>query len=260
MKKHILGHFFCTLTIFLYFCPLKTTSPLLEKEFNKLELAKSIAMLWDPLADEQRELLIENISVRHLERDEVLYKSGSTPTHFYYLLSGKICLRRKGVVGQHQIIRMVEPGAIFGYVAAIEGHDYLSTAIAGDKTSLVQIPTSLMFHFIWENSDFAMLFIKELSSLLGISVEHTMNLTQKHIRGRLAETLLTMRDKYGVEEDGRTLAVYLSREDLAQMSNMTTSNAIRTLSAFAKEGLIIIEGRKIKFVDSDELKVISDRG
>ena len=117
-----------------------------------------------------------------------------------------------------------------------------------------------MFHFIWENSDFAMLFLKELSSLLGISVERTMSLTQKHIRGRLAETLLQMKKKYGVEDDGQTLAVYLSRDDIAQMSNMTTSNAIRTLSAFAQEGIIIIDGRKIKFVDTDELQHISDRG
>ncbi len=121
-------------------------------------------------------------------------------------------------------------------------------------------PVKLMFHFIWENSSFAMLFLRELSSLLGISVQRTISLTQKHIRGRLAETLLSMLAKYGVEEDGQTLAVYLSRSDLAQMANMTTSNAIRTLSAFAQEGVIAIEGRKIKFIDVNELQVISDRG
>jgi CRP-like cAMP-binding protein len=87
-----------------------------------------------------------------------------------------------------------------------------------------------------------------------------MSLTQKHIRGRLAESLLRMKDKYGVEDDGQTLAVYLSRDDLAHMSNMTTSNAIRTLSAFAQEGLIVIEGRKIKIADTDGLQVVSDKG
>jgi CRP-like cAMP-binding protein len=231
-----------------------------EKETSKTEIAQSITMLWAPLTDKQRELLVENISIRQLTRDEVLYSEGDTPTHLYYLQQGKITMHRIGVAGQRQIVRMVEPGAIFGYAAAIEGCDYRSTAVAGNDTEIVEIPINLMFHFIWENGNFAMLFLKELSSLLGLSVERTMNLTQKHIRGRLAEALLLMKEKYGVEEDGQTLAVYLSREDLAQISNMTTSNAIRTLSAFAKEGLIIIDGRKIKFVDTDELQVISDRG
>ena len=46
------------------------------------------------------------------------------------------------------------------------------------------------------------------------------------------------------------LRVYLSREDIANLSNMTTSNAIRTLSTFASEKVIAIDGRKIKILDS----------
>ena len=52
---------------------------------------------------------------------------------------------------------------------------------------------------------------------------------------------------------------YLSREDLANLSNMTTSNAIRTLSQFATERLITIDGRKIKIIDEERTDlVISD--
>ena len=69
-----------------------------------------------------------------------------------------------------------------------------------------------------------------------------------------------LKDSYGLEEDGYTLSIYLSREDLASLSNMTTSNAIRTLSAFANEKLIAIDGRKIKFIADDELKKISKMG
>ena len=232
----------------------------MEKDYNKSEIAKSITMLWDPLADEQRELLIDNISVQQLERDEIIFSEGDTPVFLYYLMRGKVSIHRNGIAGQQQIIRMVEPGSIFGYVAAIEGRNYRATAYAGSHTTLVRIPISLMIHFIWENSDFAMLFLKELSSMLRIAVERGMNMTQKHIRGRLAETLLTLMEKYGMEDDGQTLAVYLTRENLAHMSNMTTSNAIRTLSAFAKEGLIAIDGRKIKYVDVNGLKTISERG
>ena len=235
-------------------------SAIVEKETDKINIAQLAAPLWTPLTDEQRELLSENISIRRLERDEMLFSEGSTPTHLYYLLRGKITMHRDGLGGQQQIVRMVEPGALFGYASAIAGSNHRSSAIAGSDTEVAQIPISLMFHFIWENSNFAMLFLKELSSLLGLSIERTMSLTQKHIRGRLAEALLHMKAKYGVEDDGQTLSVYLSRDDLAQMSNMTTSNAIRTLSAFAQEGIIAIEGRRIKFVNIDELQTISDRG
>ena len=41
---------------------------------------------------------------------------------------------------------------------------------------------------------------------------------------------------------------------------MTTSNAIRTLSAFAKEGLVEINGRYIKIINEDKLSKISKFG
>ena len=41
---------------------------------------------------------------------------------------------------------------------------------------------------------------------------------------------------------------------------MTTSNAIRTLSAFATEQLIAIDGRKIKIIKEEELRKISTMG
>jgi len=41
---------------------------------------------------------------------------------------------------------------------------------------------------------------------------------------------------------------------------MTTSNAIRTLSIFAQEKLIAIDGRKIKLIDEEGLRKISRIG
>ena len=52
----------------------------------------------------------------------------------------------------------------------------------------------------------------------------------------------------------------LPREDVANMSNMTTSNAIRTLSQFAQEGLIAIDGRHVKMLDVKALERISRLG
>jgi CRP-like cAMP-binding protein len=76
----------------------------------------------------------------------------------------------------------------------------------------------------------------------------------------LAETLINLKKTYGFEGDGATIAMYMAREDLANMSNMTTSNAIRTLSQFASEGLISLDGRKIKLLDELELTRISRMG
>lgn len=113
---------------------------------------------------------------------------------------------------------------------------------------------------IRKNPDLALRLIKVIARELEFSNNRTVSLTQKHIRGRLAESLLVLRDTYGFENDGLTIRVYLSREDIANLSNMTTSNAIRTLSVFAAEDVIALEGRKIKILDSLKLERISELG
>ena len=110
------------------------------------------------------------------------------------------------------------------------------------------------------NRKLAWFFIGELSRNLGGSDSRIVNLTQKHIRGRLAEALMVLKDNYGYEDDGATINIYMSREDLANLSNMTTSNAIRTLSAFVTENILIVDGRRIKIINEPALRKISKFG
>ncbi|MPM93671.1 hypothetical protein SDC9_140811 [bioreactor metagenome] len=111
-----------------------------------------------------------------------------------------------------------------------------------------------------ENGNLALFFIQMLSCDLGVADNRVVNLTQKHVRGRLAESLIFLKESYGLEEDGATINIYLAREDLANLSNMTTANAIRTLANFVNERIISLDGRKIKIIDEDKLLKISKIG
>ena len=62
------------------------------------------------------------------------------------------------------------------------------------------------------------------------------------------------------EDDGKTIRAYLSREDVANLSNMTTSNGIRTLSNLVSEGIIEMQGRKIRILENNHLEHISELG
>jgi CRP-like cAMP-binding protein len=110
------------------------------------------------------------------------------------------------------------------------------------------------------NLNLSLNILKSFATELGLSYNRTVTLTQKHIRGRLAESLIFLQDTYGFEKDTATIKIYLSREDIASLSNMTTSNAIRTLSSFANEGILSLDGRKIRIIDFPKLQKISKMG
>ncbi len=52
----------------------------------------------------------------------------------------------------------------------------------------------------------------------------------------------------------------MAREDLANLSNMTTSNAIRTLSSFVSEKILLVDGRRIRIMNEAQLRKISKFG
>jgi len=232
----------------------------MSKDILTMDISESIAELWRPLSEEQRQMLSREITVQKFKKNELIYCEGDRPTHIMCLLSGKVKIFKDGVGGRSQIIRVIKPVEYFAYRAYFANEEYVTAAAAFEPSVICMIPMNIINKLITENNELAQFFIRQLSIDLGIADERTVSLTQKHIRGRLAEALLFLKESYGVEEDESTLSIYLSREDLANLSNMTTSNAIRTLSNFASERLITIDGRKIKIIDEDRLKKISKIG
>lgn len=231
-----------------------------KKTENSVETLKKLSSLCAHLTEEQKNMLLESMSIHHYRKNEVIYSEGEQPRYLYCLLDGKVKVFKDGVGGRSQTMRLYKAVEYFGYRAYISEERFLTTAAAIEPSTIAQIPLELIIKFAHRNNDLAWFFIMRLAKLLGMSEERTVNLTQKHIRGRLAESLLFLRDSYGLEEDGCTISIYLSREDLANLSNMTTSNAIRTLSVFASEKLVAIDGKKIKIMNEGELERISRMG
>ncbi|MFH2141082.1 MAG: Crp/Fnr family transcriptional regulator [Bacteroidota bacterium] len=212
------------------------------------------------LSDSEKEELNNSMSVYRYKKGETIYNEGDKPIGLLCLSEGKVKIFKEGVGGREQIVRMAKPVGFIGYRALFAGENYIASAIAIEDSTVCAIEKSSLIKTLQLNSDFSLRIIESLARELGFSNSRTVTLTQKHIRGRLAESLLFLKDMYGFEDDKKTIKIYLSREDIANLSNMTTSNAIRTLSTFATEGVISIDGRRISIESVLQLERISDLG
>lgn len=233
---------------------------MVKNSSNVINLSESIPEIWMLLSKEEQEIVANNTRVLDFKKNEVIYSEDGAPTELMCLLKGKVKIYKDGVGGRSQIIRMIRPTQYFGYRAYFATEPYVTAAAAFEASTVCFIPMGIIEKFVNTNPRLGMFFIRELSIDLGIADERVVNLTQKHIRGRLAESLIFLIENYGLEEDSATISIYLSREDLANLSNMTTSNAIRTLSTFVDEHIIALDGRKIKVIDQEKLRRISKIG
>ena len=227
---------------------------------TKGEIVEKITELWNPLSDGQRLYLQKHIRVRSYKKNEIIYKESEDAKYAMFLLQGKVKIFREGIAQKVQILRVIKPIDFFGYRAHFANEDYKTCAKAIEDCIIGIIPIKVIVTLVKVNAEVSLYFIKRLSKELGISDERTVHLTQKHIRGRLADALLFLKDNYGLEEDCQTIGIELSREELANLSNMTTNNAIRTLSSFAAEELVEVDKRKIKILKEKELEKISKLG
>ncbi len=230
------------------------------RRIKPIDISATLPDIWRLLNEKEHEMLREDARFVSYKKNEVIYYENDTPQDLMCLLKGKVKIYKEGVGGRSQIIRMVKPVQYFGYRAYFAKEPFVTSAAAFESSEICLISMSIVEQFLRNNGTLAMFFIQLLSVDMGISDQRIVNLTQKHIRGRLAESLLFLKDSYGLEEDGATISIYLAREDLANLSNMTTSNAIRTLSIFENERIISLDGRKIKLIDEDRLEKISRIG
>ncbi len=226
---------------------------------EETEIREQLSDLFEVLTEPQQTRLLECMTYRHYRKDELIYHEGETPRQLFCLLSGKVKIYKDGI-GRSQIVRVISPGEYFGYRAAIAHEAFITEAAAFEHSFIVKFPLALIWEYMQENARLGCFFVQKLAMALGKSDERLVSLTQKHVRARLADSLLYLKEFYGLEDDGQTLAAHLSRYDLANLSNMTTNNAIRTLRGFVAEGIIDARRRDLRIINEQELRHISAIG
>lgn len=233
---------------------------MLKKSTLEHIISNDLSELWGVLTRKEKHIIADNFQIHKFKKNQIIYAEKDEPEYLWCLLSGKVKKYKNGIGDRVQILRLHRPVQYFGYRAYFAHELYVSSAAAFEPATIGAIPLSLVEELIRGNMNLAMFFIHELSKNLGGSDTKIVNLTQKHIRGRLAEALLLLTENYGYEDDGMTMRIYMSREDLANLSNMTTSNAIRTLSCFVNEKLLVVDGRRIRIINEPMLRKISKFG
>lgn len=216
--------------------------------------------LLSELDAQTKQKIIDTTVCISYKKGEIIYQEGNMPVGLLCLVTGKAKIYKEGIGGRIQIVRLAKPIGFIGYRGFFAEEIHIASAEAIEDSIICRIKTELILDIVRTTPDLAMSIIRALATDLGFSNRRTVTLTQKHIRGRLAEALLVLKETYGYESDDCTLKVCLTREDLANLSNMTTANAIRTLSNFATEGIVKLIGKRIKIIDKEKLEEVNNLG
>lgn len=202
----------------------------------------------------------EKITHTSYKKGETIFKEGTNPFGIFYLKKGKIKLVKTGDDGREHILRLNREGDLVGYRSLFSDSGYNASAICVEDSELTFVPRDTLIEAVHNNKDLSFQIIQMLAEDLRRADLHLTSLAQKPVRERVAEALIFIKETYGFEEDGKTLQAQFSREEIANIVGTATENTIRVLSDFKKEGLVILDKKKISIPDLPNLEKIANGG
>ena len=188
-----------------------------------------------------------------VKKGDTIFDEGDSLNGIYCIKDGVCKLSKLSDNGKDQIVKLVKKGELLGQRSLISEETTNLSAVAIEDMQVCFIPKQEILQFFNENNQFSLNMMKSVCGDLKDADDNMVNLAQKTVKQRLAETLLKLESDFGSNEDG-SLKLQLSRDEIAGMIGTATESCIRLLSEFNKEGWITLQGKKITITNKKELQ------
>lgn len=193
------------------------------------------------------------------KKGQVIFHEGNVPMGLFCIQRGKAKIFKTGVDGKDQIVRLASNGDVLGYRALLGEDSYTATATALEECMICFLDRKTLFQLIQENKEFSWKIIQMLSNQLKDAENYLKDMAQKSVRERLAEIILILKNKYGVDNaDPTIINAKLTREELASFVGTATETLIRLISDLKNENIIATKGRQIQILNLESLMEIAN--
>ena len=192
------------------------------------------------------------------KKGQPIFNEGNYPHGIYCIYKGKVKIHKLGEEGRDQIVRLANENSVIGYRSIISSDVYMASATALENCEICFIPKTDILDLLKTNPNFSFSLLELLSSDLKHAESQITNMAQKHVRERIAETLLLLKEAYGFLSDGESIDSTLTRKEIASIAGTTTETTIRILSEFQKDKIITLERKVIKIKQLKRLLLIAN--
>lgn len=204
---------------------------------------------------------LENINSRRHEvrfhPGETILKEGGALTHIGCLTSGLVKVYTEGYNNRNFIYYLMKPTSLMGGPGFMDDNRIHYTVVALTEVTACFIEVDAFVEVIKTNNRFTTEMFKMINRKAGIYMDKLVSLTQKHMPGRIADTLLYLSEEI---YESTEFTADVSRQDIADLSAMSKESAIRIIKEFKDAGYVDCEGNDFKLLDPEALKKVSQTG
>lgn len=213
--------------------------------------------IFECLNSDELEFLMEQKKRIQYKAGETIIKQNTSSTHVICINEGYAKLYVEGAKGKNLIVKLVGKGSFITGGGLFNGNVQHFTISAITPVTCCLIDSSRLTKLFSENNDFAIQLMRHHTKRSNNLLTQMVNLTQKYMPGRVADTLLYLKNDVFKEN---VFKMPLTRQDLADMSNMTKESLVRILQQFKESEIIKTQGSTIEILDENSLIEISKNG
>ncbi len=191
-----------------------------------------------------------------IKKGDFLFEEGEHINGVFCIKDGVCKVSKMSENGKNQIINLINHGNIIGERSLISNEVSNLSAIALNDMTVCFIPKDEIMKDLEMNTAFSFDVLKTMANSLKSADNLIVDMAQKSVKQRLAESLLNLKEKFGTTNQG-VIDIHLSREDIANIIGTATESAIRLLSELKKKDIIEFKGKDIVIKNEQELEKIA---
>ena len=213
--------------------------------------------IFNTLTKEELHFLMDNKRQIKFRPGETVIKQNTPLTHLICIRSGLAKVVSEGPKGKNLILQIIKENNIFTGGGAIIDDFRHFTVAAVTNVDCCFIDTSKLFVLLTKNSTFAVALLKHCNAQHLKMLNSLISLTHKYIPGRVADTLLNLKNQVF---SSNPYQFVFSKQELADMSGMTKESFIRSLKELEDSGIIKHSRNMVEIMKEEELAEISKNG
>ena len=188
-----------------------------------------------------------------------VFVQGEPAESFFVLLHGRLRVTQINAEGQQTIVRMVNPGDLFGIAKALRRADYPGTATAVSESIALAWPMASWDGILQQHPSLAVNAMQTMGQRLQEAQARVRELSTEEVERRVAHTVLRLVSQAGRKEaDGIRIDFPVSKQDIAEMTGTTLHTVSRILTAWENAGLVEGGRQKLLVKDPHRLLLIGD--
>jgi CRP/FNR family transcriptional regulator, dissimilatory nitrate respiration regulator len=214
----------------------------------------SVLPLFTDLSPPERERLAQGCRLRRLSRGDVVFRVGEPCEEFHVTVTGQVKLFALSPAGQEKVIELVGPGNSFAEALMFTGRPYIINAQALADTLLLSVGKQTVCSEIERDPRFAMRMLagisRRLHGLVNDVEAYALHSGVQRVIGYLLRDQLMQDGQGGAPV---TVSLPVSKATIASRLSMTPEYFSRVLHELEAAGLIEIEKRDIRILDTRRL-------